>query len=303
MHATQTTYIPGPGLESVIDLAIQLGRPLLVTGDPGTGKTELAHYVAKREGLGKPLIFNTKTDAEARDLFYHYDAIRHFRESNIPGVDKQALDYIHLQALGKAIVQSGQQKSVVLIDEIDKAPRDFSNDLLFEFEKKAFEIKEATAEETIAFFKGKVPVSDEGVIGLAKQENDPIIILTSNSEKNLPDAFLRRVLYHHIEFPDEERLLQIIEANSPRTLQLDMRLVSAAIDHFIKIRKDKGLKKAPATAELLAWVHILHLKEAKLEEALKASSDKAIKQVVFDSYAMIAKTREDMKTLKRDLGL
>lgn len=303
MQPTPTTYIPGPGLEAVIDLAIELGRPLLVTGEPGTGKTELANYVAKRQKLGEPIVFNTKTDAEARDLFYTYDAVGHFREASIPGNQKKAIDYISFQALGQAIIDSKDQQSVVLIDEIDKAPRDFPNDLLFEFKEMAFEIKEVSPKETIAKLEGQATVNPKGVVKLSNESNRPIVILTSNSEKNLPDAFLRRVLYHHIQFPDKDRLTQIIEKNAPRNLTLDKRLVSSAIDHFLKIRKDKGLKKAPATAELLAWVHILHLKEAKLEEALKASADTSIKQVVLDSYAMIAKTREDMEKLKSDLGL
>ncbi|MEO1450168.1 MAG: MoxR family ATPase, partial [Bacteroidota bacterium] len=206
-------------------------------------------------------------------------------------------------ALGKAIMHSQNSRSVVLIDEIDKAPRDFPNDLLSEFKDMAFSIKETTPQEVQARLADQAEVHADGSIGLAKPENHPIIILTSNSEKNLPDAFLRRVLYHHIKFPDKRRLHDIITANAPQGLDMDQRLVAAAVDHFVKIREEKGLKKRPATAELLAWIHILHVLRADLETALKASSDQAIKHVVLQSYAMIAKNEADLGKLKTDLGL
>lgn len=296
-------YLPDEGLAAVIELSLDLGMPLLVTGEPGTGKTQLAHYVARQLGLDEgPLIFNTKTDSQARDLFYSYDAIRHFRDSGLE-IGREALQYVSFNALGKALLESGEKRAVVLIDEIDKAPRDFSNDLLYEFEHLAFQVKEATAAEAQSAFGSGSYVDGQGFIRLAKPENRPVLILTSNSEKNLPDAFLRRVLYHHIEFPDKDRLQDIVEANVQAASGLDPKLVNAAIDHFVSIRDNKRLRKAPATAELLTWVHVLHRSGIDLEKGLKASGDREIKQAVLKSYALIAKNKDDLATLKRDLGL
>ena len=302
---TSQQYLPDEGLSAVIDLALQLGMPLLVTGEPGTGKTQLAHYVARsvlslEEG---PLIFNTKTDSQARDLFYQYDAVRHFRDAGRADGDQSPMKYVSFNALGKAIIHSGQQRSVVLIDEIDKAPRDFSNDVLFEFEHLAFQIKEATAAETQTHIGKTAAVDEQGFIRVKTTDHKPVLILTSNSEKNLPDAFMRRVLYHHIEFPDRLRLQQIVEANVQSESGLESRMVQAALDHFLDIREHKRLRKPPATAELLSWIHILHRERIDLENGLKASGDRDLKQQIFKSYALIAKNKEDMGRLRADLGL
>jgi MoxR-like ATPase len=298
-----TKYLPGPGLQAVIDLALKLNRPLLVTGEPGTGKTALARYVAQQKELDAPLVFNTKTDAEARDLFYSYDAIRHFRDASIPNKDPHPLDYVTFNALGKAIIESGTKRSVVLIDEIDKAPRDFPNDLLFELEEMAFQIKEATGVETKERLKGQVPVDEQGVIHLQDEANHPILIITSNSEKNLPDAFMRRVLYHHIEFPNPDRLEEIVNLHAPPGANWDQASLKAAITHFEDIRQNKSLRKLPATAELIAWIQVLQEDKVQINEALRADSSKPLKEALFHTYSLIAKNREDLATLKRDLGI
>jgi len=295
-------YLPGPGLEDVVELVLDLGRPLLVTGEPGTGKTRLADYVAQKVGLDRPLVFNTKTDAQARDLFYSYDAIRHYRDSARPDASGRAVEYISFNALGKAILESDHKRSVVLIDEIDKAPRDFPNDLLFEFDEMAFDLKEATPAETQAFL-GEQVADEQGFIRVRKPENRPILILTSNSEKNLPDAFMRRVLYHHIEFPSRQRLKDIVAAHVSPSQGLDQALLEAAIVHFEDIRNHKRLRKRPATAELLAWIEVLHRQKTDVQAALKASSEQAVKQALFQTYSLIAKNREDLNTLRSDLGL
>ncbi len=297
------TYLPGSGLQAVIDLALELGQPLLVTGEPGTGKTQLAYHVARQQGLERPLVFNVKTDSQARDLFYRYDAIRHYRDSARDEEGLSAMSYVTFEALGKAILQAGAKQSVVLIDEIDKAPRDFANDLLYEFDELAFQVKEASAEETKAHVGPDTLVDEQGFIQLPPAAPKPILILTSNSEKNLPDAFLRRVLYHHIEFPERDRLQEIIDANAPADAQLDQKLVLAAIAHFEDIREHKRLRKRPATAELLAWVHVLQRRKLDLSAALKASGEKALKEEILNTYALLAKNKEDLDTLKRDLGL
>ncbi|MEM7655406.1 MAG: MoxR family ATPase [Bacteroidota bacterium] len=305
MQPLANTYLPGPGLEAVIELALEMGRPLLVTGEPGTGKTRLADFVAQKLKLDPPLVFNTKTDAQAIDLFYSYDAIRHYRDSARPDATANALEYISFQALGQAILESGEKRNVVLIDEIDKAPRDFANDLLFEFEELAFQVKEASTEETKAFLGDAHEVDEQGFIRVQKGENRPVLILTSNSEKNLPDAFMRRVLYHHIEFPTHSRLQEIVAANVPDDIQLNQVLVEAAIEHFEDIRENKRLRKRPATAELLAWIHVLHRKQerADLQRALEADSPREVKMAIFNTYSLIAKNKDDLATLKRDLGL
>lgn len=286
-----------------MDLALELEQPLLVTGEPGTGKTQLAYHVARQKGLDKPLVFNVKTDSQSRDLFYRYDAIRHYRDSAREGAGQSAMSYVTFEALGKAILEAGERQSVVLIDEIDKAPRDFANDLLYEFDELAFQVKEASAQEVQEQLAAGAAVDEQGFIRLPAGAPKPILILTSNSEKNLPDAFLRRVLYHHIEFPERDRLVEIIEANAPKDSQLDKKLVLAAIAHFEDIREHKRLRKRPATAELLAWVHVLHRRKVDIEAALKASGEKNIKEEILNSYALLAKNKEDLETLKRDLGL
>ena len=298
-------YIPSEGLKAVIDLSIRLGMPLLVTGEPGTGKTRLAHYIAAHylPEPGEPLIFNTKSDSNSRDLFYTYDAIRHFREAGVKGKQQQALDYVSFHAMGQAILRSGEKRSVVLIDEIDKAPRDFPNDLLHEFEHLEFRVLEATQEEVAQRLGQQATISDQGYIQLVKPENRPLIILTSNSEKNLPDAFMRRVLYHHIEFPDEDLLHKIVEANTRVADGLESKMVQAAIAHFTEIRDRKRLRKRPATAELLSWIDVLHEQGIDLSAGLDPQADRKLKQQIFHTYSLIAKNKDDMARLKADLKL
>lgn len=296
-------YKPDPALESIIDMVRAMKMPLLVTGEPGTGKTQLAHYIAAKF-LGeeeKPLIFNTKTDSSARDLFYEYDAVRHFRDAGRDG-STNPMDYIEFVALGKAIHESDQKQQVVLIDEIDKAPRDFPNDLLYEIDQYAFQVKEAQVPEVKKKYGARV--DEEGFIRLADEANKPIVIMTSNSEKNLPDAFMRRTLYHHIEFPQTEvRLKEIVEANIEPGKKYEEKMLKTAIDHFLKIRKMKGQRKLPATAELLSWIHYLDHKKIDIAAALEEKSERPLRELLFQSYGIIAKNQDDMDRLKRDLKL
>ena len=271
-------YVAAPPLRDAVNVAIALGQPLLLTGEPGTGKTRLAYSIAYELNMGDPLVFHTKTTSSARDLFYRYDSLGHFHDAQLK--DKNEInikDYITYEAMGKAIIKSKESRSIVLIDEIDKAPRDLPNDILNELENMEFTVKE-TGEK----FEANKP-------------NRPILILTSNSEKNLPDAFLRRVVYYHIPFPDKETLEQIIRNRLNLSDTFRDRMLSDAISHFIDIRKTKGLRKPPATAELLSWIHILDRHNIDINTDVEGE----IKKLAM-SYSILAKNKEDLEKLKRD---
>ena len=270
-------YIPSQGLKDAVNVALALGQPRLLTGEPGTGKTQLAFHVAHFFGLGDPLIFNAQTSSTATDLFYRYDALAHFQynqNSAIPLSIKELEDrFVHFNALGEAIKQ--QKRVVVLIDEIDKAPRDFPNDLLAAIEKLSFKVPELNNAE----FKSSPSAR-------------PIIILTSNSEKNLPDAFLRRVIYFHIDFPEKGELSRILTSKTG----ISAEKAAALVGHFLKTR-DLSLKKKPATAELIAWAVLLSSLGFPIEKLGNALSPTEKAQLQL-SYSVLAKTQEDLNALK-----
>lgn len=282
-------YIAEPGLSDAVNVALALGQPLLLTGEPGTGKTQLAGSLARELGLQKPLVFNVKTTSTARDLFYRYDSLRHFHDAQFRkegGITIE--DYIEYEALGLAVLLSlppidalplpkafehrARTRSVVLIDEIDKAPRDLPNDILNEIEAMEFTVRET----------GRHFASDP--------QYRPIVILTSNTEKNLPDAFLRRCVFFHIDFPNRAQLRTIIERRIRLSSNFTPERLDAVLQRFEEIRK-LALKKKPATAELLAWVRILD----RLD--LDPHQPGAAEALAF-SYSALAKNDDDLKRMR-----
>ncbi len=225
-------YVATDELAAAVNAAVTLERPLLVKGEPGTGKTELARQVA--EGLGAPLLeWHIKSTTKAHQGLYEYDAVARLRDSQL-GDDRvhDVTNYIRKGKLWEAFTH--ETRPVLLIDEIDKADIEFPNDLLQELDKMEFYVYE-TGETIRAAVR-------------------PIVIITSNNEKELPDAFLRRCFFHFIAFPDEETMEKIVEVHFP---DLKGRLLTEALNVFFELRTVPGLKKKPSTSELLDWLKLL----------------------------------------------
>lgn len=289
-------YLAGKGLRDAVNVALMLDQPLLVAGEPGTGKTQLGWSLAYELFQSAPLVFNTKTTSTARDLFYSYDALGHFRDANLKGPDApaplRAEDYITYEALGLAILLSlpadqrpatpagegltrvAPRRSVVLIDEVDKAPRDFPNDILHEIEQLSFTVK-----ETGRTFK-------------ADDSRRPIVVLTSNSERNLPDAFLRRCVFYDIPFPQREHLAEIVERRLKLSPMFLDGALAEAIRHFEEIRA-LPLKKKPATAELVSWVKVLNRMQIDVKNVSGRQAD-----ALLLTYSVLAKNSDDLVTIK-----
>ncbi len=263
-------YIATDDLKLAVNAAVVLQRPLLIKGEPGTGKTMLAEEVAA--ALGKPLIqWHIKSTTKAQQGLYEYDAVSRLRDSQLGDEKvKDIANYIHQGMLWKAFV--APEQVVLLIDEIDKADIEFPNDLLRELDRMEFYVYETR--QTV------------------KAIHRPIIIITSNNEKELPDAFLRRCFFHYIRFPDRNTMQQIVDVHYPG---LKKALLKEAMEVFFDIREMPGLKKKPSTSELLDWIKLLVAEDIP-PEALKSND---ASKMIPPLYGALLKNEQDVHLFER----
>ena len=264
------SYVATPDLMLAVNAAIRLQRPLLIKGEPGTGKTMLAEEVAA--ALGMPLMqWHIKSTTKAQQGLYEYDAVSRLRDSQL-GDDKvkDIGNYIVKGTLWQAF--EAEQPTVVLIDEIDKADIEFPNDLLRELDRMEFHVYETR--ETI------------------KARHRPIVFITSNNEKELPDAFLRRCFFHYIKFPDRDTMQRIVDVHFPGIKQA---LLKEALEVFFGLREVPGLKKKPSTSELIDWLKLLVAEEIPVE-ALRSPDQKAS---IPPLHGALLKNEQDMHLFER----
>jgi MoxR-like ATPase len=271
--ASTAEYVATDDLTVAVNAAVTLQRPLLVKGEPGTGKTELARQVAR--GLGLPLIeWHVKSTTRAQQGLYEYDAVSRLRDSQLgPGLGGERVqdvqNYIRRGKLWQAF--AAPSRVVLLIDEIDKADIEFPNDLLQELDRMEFHVYE-TGETVRAIHR-------------------PVVIITSNNEKELPDAFLRRCFFHYIRFPDAETLAAIVRVHFP---DIKDRLLTAALTTFFELREVPGLKKKPSTSEVLDWLRLL-LAEDLAPEDLRKDAKTALPRL----HGALLKNEQDVQLFER----
>jgi MoxR-like ATPase len=265
-----SNYIATDDLKVAVDAAVLLRRPLLIKGEPGTGKTVLAHEIA--DSLGTPLIeWNVKSTTGAQQGLYEYDAVARLRDGQLG--DQRVHDignYIRKGKLWDAF--TAPELPVLLIDEIDKADIEFPNDLLQELDRMSFDVYE-TGERITA-------------------RERPIVVITSNNEKELPDAFLRRCFFHYIKFPDRGTMQAIVDVHFPG---IQTMLVSRALDIFYQVREIPGLKKKPSTSELLDWLKLLLHEDMPLDVLQSRDSTKAIPPL----HGALLKNEQDVMLFER----
>lgn len=257
-------YVASEQLMNTVNIAVALEKPLLIKGEPGTGKTLLAEAVS--QSLGRRLIiWNIKSTTKAQDGLYVYDVVQRLYDSQFGGADvKDIKQYVKLGKLGEAF--SAEDEVILLIDEIDKADIEFPNDLLWELDRMQFHIPETG--ETVT----------------AKKR--PVVIITSNAEKELPDAFLRRCVFHYIEFPDRALMEEIIRVHFP---DLQQKVLNASLAAFYRLRELSSIQKKPATSELVDWIRALTLSGIP--------SDKIESELPF--AGVLLKKNEDLDTAQR----
>ncbi|MCF6315946.1 MAG: MoxR family ATPase [Marinosulfonomonas sp.] len=263
------TYIATADLSVAVNAAVTLERPLLVKGEPGTGKTELARQIA--DSLGLPMIeWHIKSTTRAQQGLYEYDAVSRLRDSQL-GEERvhDVANYIRKGKLWQAF--EATQKTVLLIDEIDKADIEFPNDLLQELDKMEFHVYET----------GQV----------VRADIRPIVIITSNNEKELPDAFLRRCFFHYIRFPDMDTMRKIVEVHHPG---IKDALLTTALTQFYELRETSGLKKKPSTSEVLDWLKLLLAEDLSAED-LKRDGANALPKL----HGALLKNEQDVHLFER----
>ncbi|MBO6836105.1 MAG: MoxR family ATPase [Alphaproteobacteria bacterium] len=265
-----SNYVASEDLAVAVNAAVALERPLLVKGEPGTGKTQLAREIA--ESLGRPFIeWHIKSTTKAQQGLYEYDAVSRLRDSQLG--DERVHDirnYIVRGKLWEAFTTD--PAPVLLIDEIDKADIEFPNDLLLELDRMEFHVYETKE--------------------IIRAEKRPIVIITSNNEKELPDAFLRRCFFHFIRFPDPETMEQIVQVHFP---DIKKRVLSEALTLFFQIREVPGLKKRPSTSELLDWIKLLLVEEIDPEILRETDPGKAIPPL----HGALLKNEQDVHLFER----
>ncbi len=268
--SSTNTYIATEELQMAVNAAVTLERPLLIKGEPGTGKTMLAEEIAA--SLGLPIIaWNVKSTTKAQQGLYEYDAVSRLRDSQLG--DDRVHDIKNYIEKGKLLdAFDADEKVVLLIDEIDKADIEFPNDLLQELDKMEFFVYE-TGE-------------------MVKAKTRPIVVITSNNEKELPDAFLRRCFFHYIQFPDRETMQEIVDVHYPKIKE---DLVKEALEIFFDVRKVPGLKKKPSTSELIDWLKLLMADDIPEEILTNRDTTKAIPPL----YGALVKNEQDVQLLER----
>ncbi|MGO9743896.1 MAG: AAA family ATPase [Roseiarcus sp.] len=264
------TYIASEELKTAVNAAVVLERPLLIKGEPGTGKTLLAQEIA--DAFAAPLIsWHIKSTTRAQQGLYEYDAVSRLRDSQLGDARVSDIrNYIRRGKLWEAF--TAPERPVLLIDEVDKADIEFPNDLLLELDRMEFHVYETG--ETI------------------KAERRPIVVITSNNEKELPDAFLRRCFFHYIRFPDEETMRRIVEAHYPG---IKARLIEDALRQFFAVRETPGLKKKPTTSELLDWLKLLVSDDVSAETLRERDPRKLIPPL----HGALLKNEQDVHLFER----